>query len=518
VLWALAGAGILASVAAGGAWFTNRHAPSQVATNGVATAPSVAAKSLAVIPLVNISRDTSDAYFAAGMTAELTNALSRISGLRVANASEAKRDQGASPMDVGKSLGTTMVLAGTVQRDRNRLRVTARLVNSADGFTVWSDMFERDAKDVFKVQDEISSAIVAAISSELSGTTATAAQPAAPTAAPVSVASSNHGTTDLQAYELYLRGRYFFEKRGDAGLRKALDYFEQASKKDTGFARAYAGIANVYALLPLYANVRVDSLMPLAMNAINRAVALDSTLAEAFASRATLLQSGWKWADAERDYKRALALDPNYAAAHQWYGELLLLTGRASEARTQLRRATELDPLSPIGFGSYALSLAVAKSLDSAAIAGKRAVELDSTLIVTRFMLGTVYLESAKVSEATAQLEAAVKLDSTSTQTVGLLGYAYAKGGNGPRAAAIAKSLESRIGKVSGAGAAAARVYLGLGDNARALTLLERAAADHDSFYSSESLSESFFDPIRADPRFAAIVSTVGLDRRVLNR
>jgi tetratricopeptide (TPR) repeat protein len=301
-------------------------------------------------------------------------------------------------------------------------------------------------------------------------------------------------------------------------LRRALDYFEQAAKKDTGFARAYAGIANVYALLPLYANVRVDSLMPLAMAAINRSVALDSTLPEAFASRATLLQSGWRWADAERDYQRALALDPNFAAAHQWYGELLLLNGRASEARTQLKRATELDPLSPISFGSYSLSLAVARALDSAAIAGRRAVELDSTLIVTRFMLGTVYLQSAKPAEAIRQLEAAAKLDSTSTQTAGLLGYAYAKSGNTARATAIAKSLESRIGRVSGAGAAAARVYLGLGDNAQALTLLERAAAEHDSFFSSESLSESFFDPIRADPRFTAVVKTVGLDRRVLSR
>ena len=210
-------------------------------------------------------------------------------------------------------------------------------------------------------------------------------------------------------------------------------------------------------------------------------------------------------------------LDPNFAAAHQWYGELLLLNGRSAEARTQLRRATELDPLSPISFGSYALTLAVARAQDSAAIAGRRAVELDSTLLVTRFMLGTVYLQSAKVPEAIRQLESAAKLDSTSTQTMGLLGYAYAKSGNTARATAIAKSLETRIGKVSGAGAAAARVYLGLGDNGHALALLERAAADHDSFYSSESLSESFFDPIRADPRFAALVTTVGLDRRVLN-
>src|SRR5207248_7319910 len=150
----------------------------------------------------------------------------------------------------------------------------------------------------------------------------TGAAPAEKTA----VETGNHGTSDLQAYDLYLRGRYFFDKRGEASLRRALDYFEQATKKDPSFARAYAGIGNVYAQLPLYANVRVDSVMPLALAAIDKAVALDSSLAEGFASRATLLQASWKWSDAERDYQRALQLDPRYAAAHQWYGELLLLT------------------------------------------------------------------------------------------------------------------------------------------------------------------------------------------------
>ena len=514
VLWALAGAGILASVAAGGAWFSNRRGTGPAAPGApVPSAAPVAAKSLAVMPLVNIGRDTSDAYFAAGMTAELANALSRIPGLRVATATETdKRDQAASPMDLGKTMNVTMVLYGTVQRDKDRLRVTARLVNTSDGFTVWSDMFERQSQDVFRVQDEISSDIVAAISPELTAPAAPAANaPAALAAAP-----ANRGTNDLQAYDLYLRGRYFFDKRGEASLRRALDYFRQSVKQDSMFARPYAGMADVYALLPLYANVRIDSVMPLALAAVNRAVALDSTLPEAFTSRAGLLQAGWRWSEAEADYRRALRLDPNHAASHQWYGELLLLDGRVAEARAQLQRATQLDPLSPVTFGSYALALGAARSADSAIIAARRAVELDSTLLVTRFMLGTVYLEAGRVAEATRELEAAARLDSTSIQTAGLLGYAYAKSGNTTRARQMAASLESRIGRVSGAAASAARIYLGLGDASRALSLLERAAADRDAFYASESLAEPFFDPIRADPRFAAIVAKVGLDKRIL--
>jgi serine/threonine-protein kinase len=507
VLWALAGAGILASVAAGGAWISNRRADAPVA-NGTATVAAVTAnKSIAVMPLVNISRDTSDAYFASGMTAEVTNALSRIPGLRVASGSDGvAREQTGNPTDIGKALNVNMVLFGTVQREKDRLRVTARLVNTTDGLTVWSDMFERDAKDVFKVQDDISAAIVAAISPQLSPA-------AAASATAVAVAPGDHGTNDLQAYDLYLRGRYFFEKRGEAGLRGALDYFEQAAKKDSTFARAYAGIANVYALLPLYANVRMDSVAPLALVAINRAIALDSTLPEAFASRATLLQAGWRWSEAERDYRHALKLDPNSATTHQWYGELLLLTGRTADAQTQLKRATALDPLSPIIFGSYGLALAVAHANDSAIVVAKHAVELDSTLLVTRFMLGSVYLQTGRLPDAVRELEVANRIDSTSVQTEGLLGFAYAKTGNTARAAAIAARLEAGIGRTSGSAAAAARIYLGLGDNARALGLLERAAANHDSFYSSEALGEGFFDPVRSDPRFTAILAKVGFQK-----
>jgi len=520
VLWALAGAGILASVAAGGAWYSNRHVqPSSPAAVSAATS-----RSIAVIPLVNIGRDTTDAYFAAGMTAELTNALSRIPGVRVAAGNESvPREQAASPVDLGKALGVNMVLVGTVQRDAGRTRVTARLVNTADGFTIWSDMFERESKDVFKMQDEISSAIVSAISPELSANGAAA--PAAPVPAPKDTLAARgpasavaRGTADLQAYDLYLRGRFFFDKRGETSLRRALDYFEQAAKKDTTFARPYAGIANVYALLPLYANVRADSVVPLALSAINRAVSLDSTLSEAFASRGALLQANWQWAEAERDYERSLRLDPNSAQAHQWYGELLLIDGRASLAQTQLKRATELDPLSPIIFGSYGLALAAARQPDAAIAAARRAVELDSTLLVSRFMLGTVYLQANRVAEATRELETAARLDATSVPTIGLLGYAYAKSGRTSQATELARGLESSIGSKAGAAGAAARVYLGLGDKGRALTLLERAATIHDPFFSSESMLESFFDPIRADPRFDALVSRVGLSKRLLSR
>ncbi|HTJ21465.1 MAG TPA: protein kinase [Gemmatimonadaceae bacterium] len=579
VLWALAGAGILASIAAGSAWFSNHHSSSSPATTtqAGAAAPVVAGtKSIAVMPLVNISRDTSDAYFAAGMTAELTNALSRIPGLRVASATEsAARDRAASPTDLAKSLGAGMVLVGTVQREGGKLRVTARLVNTADGFTVWSDMFERELKDVFAVQDEISSAIVAAISPGLAlgpapvadtagnaptrsasagakGSASTPGQapatpapaapaqvtvarplppvlPGAPTTISATTARDSAGggrgfstivmrrPSDVAAYDLFLRGQYYQKgKRSEASLRRALDSYEQAIHKDSNFARAFAGIGDVYALLPQYSRVRVDTLLPHALAAANRAVALDGSLPQGWMSRARLLQTSWRWADAEGDYRRVLSLDPNNASVHQAYGELLLLNRRTNEALAQLKRATELDALSSSAFGSYAMALAVAREPDAAVVAARRAMELDSSLVATRIMLGTVYLQAGRYGDGVRELEVAAALDTSSARTTGLLAYAYARSGMPDRARVLAGRLEADAGRRIGAASAAARAYLGLGDGQRAVVLLERAVADHDAFFSTESLAETFFDPLRGDRRFATIVSNLGLDRRLL--
>jgi len=499
---------LLAAGLAAGTYFRTRETPAPPARPS--SAPVVgAAPALVVLPMVNIGGDTSDVYFAEGMTAELTNALAKLPGLRVAprSAATSARDKFISADEIGKGLNVSMLLEGTVQRDRSRdrLRVTARLINIADGATLWSDMFERQATDVFRVQDEISSAIVAALTPQLG-----------PRTAPASVAAASRGTEDLQAYDLYLRGRFFFQKRGEKALRSALKLYEQATARDPAFAKAYAGIADVYALLPLYSDVPVDSVVPIGLRTIDKAIALDSTLPEAFASRANLLAMSWRWADAEANYRRALGIDPNYATGHQWYGEMLLLNGRVDEAIAQLRRATELDPLSPVGFGSYGLALGIARRDSLARLAANHALEMDSTLLVARMMAGTIHLYAGRTADAIRELEVAAQFDAGNALTLGVLGYAYAKAGRTARAREIAQRLEASVGRRNSAPAAAARVYLGLGDTTRALTLLERAAALHDVSFSTEVLAEPFFDPIRHSARFAAVITRVGLDRRLL--
>jgi serine/threonine-protein kinase len=495
---------LLAAGLAAGTYFRTREANAP-ATRAPATT-AVSAKSIAVLPLVNIGGDTSDVYFAEGMTAQLTTALAKLKGLRVAarTAATTARDRYTTPEDIGKALNVNMLIEGTVQRESGRLRVTARLINIADGATLWSDMFERQATDLFRVQDEISNAIVSAVSPELGTNVALAGSSAA------------RGTEDLQAYDLYLRGRFFFQKRGEDALRSALAFFEKAAARDPTFARAYTGIADVYAVLPLYASVRVDSVLPLGLRSIDKAIALDSTVPEAYASRANLLATAWRWSEAERDYQRALALDPNYATAHQWYGEMLLLNGRTDEALSHLHRATELDPLSPVAFGSYGLALGIAKRDLQAQAAVRHALDLDSTLVVARMMAGTVQLYANRAPDAIRQLEPALKLDPGNPFILGVLGYAYAKSGRTAEARDIVRRLGSSAANQNSAAGAAARVYLGIGDTASALTMLEKAAAQHDMSFSTEVLAEPFFDPIRHSPRFAAVVARVGLDRRLL--
>ena len=447
-------------VGRGGRRVVHESSPAGVtgaAATAVAGAPAAAAKSIAVMPLVNISRDTSDAYFAAGMTAEVTNALSRIPGLRVAigNRERGARPsgesdghrQGAQRNDGARRHGAARqeppARDGAPRQHGRRIhglvghvraRVERRLQGAGRDLERRSSPRSRRSYRTPPRRDTAATATRRRVRGERS------------TARPTS-----------QAYDLYLRGRYFFDKRGEAGLRRALDYFEQAAKKDSDFARAYAGIANVYALLPLYANVRVDSLMPLAMQAINRAVALDSTLAEAFASRATLLQASWRWADAERDYQRALALDPNYARG----ASVVRRAAAAQRPRPPTRRRSSSARPSSIRCrrsptARTALALAVgARHRRVRSRPARRAVELDSTLLVTRFMLGAVYLAgAADCPTRFASSRRPTRLDPNSVQTLGPVRICICEIRQHAQAQTdIAKRSRSRaIGKMSGAG------------------------------------------------------------------
>jgi TolB-like protein/Flp pilus assembly protein TadD len=462
-----------------------------------AAAAAERARSIVVLPFVNIGRDTTDAYLADGLTNDLINVLGRLPGMRVTGRSVASsaREKFSSAEEIGKALNVGRILEGTVQREGNRLRVTARVTNADDGFMVWSDMFERQLKDVFAVQDEITRAIADALGTQM----------AAATEDP----HAERGTSDDVAYDMYLRGRHFFEERGESSLRRALDLFRQAVRRDSTFAKAHAGLAGVYSILPLYSRVSGDSVFAPGLAAATRAIELDSTLSEAFASRAVLLAARWRWNDAERDFRKAVALDPKYAAAHQWYGEMLLVRNRLPESLEQLKRAMDLDPVSPVIASSYAMALSASRRDPDAVAQSRRAIELDSTLFLPRMVLGMAHLAAGRIPDAIRELEVASALGGQSPHVSGMLAYAYAVGGQRQAAEVIAQRLEQRRDPDSRA--ALGSLQIGLGDTARALTNLETAARGHAAFFSAQPLFTSMFDPVRASPRFQALLREIGL-------
>jgi len=477
---------------------SNEDPATQVAAAAAAAAAAAErARSIVVLPFVNIGRDTTDAYLADGLTNDLINALGRVPGLRVTSRSVASsaREKFSSAGEIGKALNVGRILEGTVQREGNRLRVTARVTNTDDGFMVWSDMFERQLKDVFAVQDQISGDIASALGAQI--------------APQQSNLVSERGTSNDAAYDLYLRGRHFFEQRGEAALRRALVLFRQAAQKDPTFARAHAGIAGVHSVLPLYSRATQDSLFEPGFRAATRAIQLDSSLAEAYASRALLLNGRWRWAEAESDLRRAIVLDPRYAAAHQWLGENLLIRNRIPEALAELKRASELDPVSPVIASSYAMTLAIARRDPEAVAQARRAVELDSSLFLPRLVLGVAHLLARRMPEGVRELEPALALSGNSPLVQGMLGYAYAGAGQRQNADAMAQLLESS-GTPDARGSLAV-IQIGLGDTARALSNLESAARAHASAFTVQPLGSPIFDPVRPSARFQAILRLVGL-------
>ena len=508
--WRLAVAAIAAVALVGAGVLLGRPGEEERAQLAASTAiAGPPPKSIAVLPLVNIGRDSTDAYFATGMTDEITSALARIPGLRVASRTAASALQRTDGVEaIGKALNVATLLEGTVQRDGGRFRVTTRLVNAADGFMLWSDVYESELTDVFAVQDAITTAIIAALGEQFGDADAVDS----------SAVAQGRGTSNTEAYNAYLRGRWFFARRGEEPLRKAIGLFAEAVRADPEYAMAYTGLADAYAALPLYGTgAGADTLLSRALTNADRAIAIDSGLAEAHASRGNILGAMWRWEEAEQELVHAIALRPDYATAHQWLGETRLINGRVAEAVASLRRATELDPVSPIMLGSLSVALAIAGNADSAIARGRQAVDLDPSLFVTRFMMGTTALHAGRRVDALRELEIASQLSEALPEVRGMLGYAYVTAGDTARAREILLGLE-RLGANPSATVPIARVSLALGDTAKALTHLERAVAQRSPFFASESMASPIFDRVRGSARFGAILRSVGLDAERLRQ
>jgi serine/threonine-protein kinase len=482
--------------------FVGRH--SIASLFGAQPPASSRTQSLAVLPFFNVGGDTANAYFAEGMADELTSQLTKVPGLRVASRTSAFAMRATKDVDVreiGKRLGVSAVLEGTVRRASGRLRVTTQLTSAADGLTLWSDTYERDSKDIFAVQDEITKSIISALGPTLSG--AQGETPRTP--------GTGSGTNNVEAYDLYLRGRYLLERRGK-GVSQAAAYFSQAIAKDSGFALAYAGLSEALELFPYFASIPAQEVEGRATAAATRALALDPHLAEPHAALALAHMHAFLWPAAEQEFHRALEADSTSATAHTQYGRYLMAIGQILAARDQYRIAIRLDPLA--GTPSVWLSHMLSLSGDYAGAEAEatRAWELDSTLSTAHNVLALDRLHIGRLAEARAAIGSGDEVGPWS----GVSAFVFASMGDTARAAAIRRRLDALPADTWMLNSAHAFAYLGIPDTSRALAALEAAVRAREITPNWQPFAGRMYDGVRASARFAKIVDGFGLSHRGL--
>ena len=460
---------------------------------------AVPARSVAILPFRNLSPDPSDEYFSDGMSEELTTALGKVEGLRVAapTSAGAFRNANVTARQIGRTLGVATLLEGTVRRAGGRLRVAAHLINAESGYDLWSDEYERDVRDVFAVQDEITRAIVGALRVKL------AAGGTGPLA--------RHATASPEAHDLYLHGRFFYEKRSEDGLRRALGYFRQAIAQDSEYALAYSGLADTYSFLSAFGFGAPHELFPQAKAAALRALQLDSTLPEAHTSLGfTQLFYDWDWPAADREFRRALAFDSTFTPAILYHGWYNVAAGRLDDAIRDLERARSIDPLSLILNTRLATMLHWARRYDAAVAQLHRTLAIDSSYDLAHAQLARTYVQMRRCADAAAELRGRAAVFAAYYEAA-IVGYSAAVCGRTAEARRILDAMLSRTGRgVYVSPEAIAIVYAALGDKEHAFAWLERALDDRTwSLYLLRV--EPMLDGLRADPRFDGLIRRVGL-------
>ena len=489
--WGLA-AVVVVLLGAGAMWLRLTHAASGAAV--AANSAGGRISTLAVLPFVNIGADSKDEYFSDGMTDELAHALETLPGLKLAgrSSSYAFKGKNVSATQIGKTLDVAGLVEGTVQRSGNRLRVSAQLTSATDGKVRWSNTYERPAGDVFTVQDELTSAIVAALAPALRGERA------------ATVASESRGTSNAAAYDLYLRGHYFWSRRGLENLVRAADYFRKAIATDPQFARAQAGLSMTYGVLPFYTDDPADSFPALALRYASQAISLDSTLTDAHIAMANALSDNGRYADAEAEYDRAFALEPANATAHQWHGDNLLALGKGDDAVAEMRKAVELDPLSVPAHTDLAVALFDTRDFRAAIPVARRALELGGDYV--NGLVGAAYLFAGEPDSALVFGERGARLTPNDPQTRLQLPLIYEANGRRDLIAQMRADLK-RDPASARSELLAAMIALAEGDHAPMLRVLGTPAGRRAWWFAYYSLGcAPVLDPIANDPAYRALL------------
>jgi TolB-like protein/DNA-binding winged helix-turn-helix (wHTH) protein/Tfp pilus assembly protein PilF len=460
---------------------------------------SAGIRSLAVLPLENLSGDASQDYFADGMTDELITDLAQISALRVISRTSVMVYKGSrKPLpQIARELNVDAVVEGTVHHSGDHVRITAQLIEASTDKHLWSQSYEGELRDTLALQNRVASAIADQIRINLTPREQAALKSAK--------------AVNPEAYESYLKGRYFWNKRKADGLKAALAYFNQAIEEDPQYAQAYSGLADTYALLGdwQYGVMSFKEALPKAKAAAIKALELDSSLSEAHTSLGYSLRAfDWDFDSAGKEFQRAIELNPGYATAHHWNAMNLGLLGRPKEALVEMRKAENLDPLSLIINADLAEFLLLAHSYDESVEQARKIIEMDSTFAIGHKQLGDAYLLKHMDKEAVAELQKAVRLSGGSPISIADLARAYVASGEMNEAVKLLSDLKKSSNTSFTNAPQIAMIYASMGDNDQAMHWLERA---YEERFNPSVLLRSGFDPLRLDPRFGELMRRIGL-------
>lgn len=470
-----------------------------------ATEPQIRAapiQSLAVLPLENLTRDSEGANFADSMTEALITNLAKIGALRVVSRTSAMRYKNApKPLpEIARELNVEAVVEGSVQRDGNRVRISARLVSAATDQHLWAEAYDRDLRDILILQDEVARTIARQIQGTLT---------------PDEQARLSTGRkVDPEAYQLTIKGRYLWEKRTEESILRAIACFQRAIEIDPNYAAAHSGLADCYSSLGFSFDVGSQppaDVQPKARAAARRALELDETLAEAHNSLAYVnLNYDWDWVRAETEFKRSLQLNPGYANAHHWYAHHLLSSGRSCEALAESKRALELDPLSPIMNLHLGWHHFYSRQYDDALDQLAKTLELESNFGLAYWYRGLAYEQKHMFPEALQNMEKARKLLNGLTTVEANIGHLYAVSGRKKEAEKTITTLKKQSAKRYVSPYEIALIFVGLGLTDQAFEWLDSAFRDHFDMLVYFNVDPRL-DPIRADPRFGALGERVGV-------
>ena len=460
--------------------------------------PASPEKSIAVLPFDNLSRDQENAYFAEGIQDEILSRLAKIADLKVISRTSTQKYKSAPDnlREIAKQLGVSNILEGSVQKVADQVRVSVQLINATSDAHLWAEIYDRKLTDIFAVESDIAKTIAETLRAKLTGSE--------------EQMMSMKPTENTQAYELYLKGRFFWNKRTGADLRKAIEYFNQAIAKDPNYALAYAGLADSYLLLSAFGAASPSDSLPQAKAAAKRALEIDDTSAEAHTSLGQiLLFYDFDFAGSTREFKRAITLNPNYATAHHWYGSgPPTCLGEFDRGIAELKRAQQLDPLSLIINADLGGAFVAARRYDEAITQLRKTIEMDPRFYFAHWNLGEALELKGQLPEAIAEYKKAAELDEDPF-VLALVGQADAKLGQRDEAIKILSQLERLATKRYVANYSFAIMHMALGEKAKAIDWLERAYRDRSGPEIVGIKVDPMLDPLHGDPRFEALVQKV---------